>query len=164
MKLFELGARTEERVMGYIRDHFVHEFTSFEEKKGAFYDGVFHKHNEDVLVEVKSASSVTNADNLVKSLVSEVERYSSETGNPARMYLVLHGKSDKTPEDLLDKVGRGRDYDKVRVLYLKDASIPFDGRTAFTLYDTYGFPFDLTQDLCREKGIPVDVSAYDTAM
>ncbi|HEY2337941.1 MAG TPA: alanine--tRNA ligase [Burkholderiales bacterium] len=80
------------------------------------------------------------------------------------MYLVFHGASDKTPEDLLDKISRGRDYDKVRVLYFKETSIPFDGRTAFTLYDTYGFPFDLTQDLCREKGIPVDVSAYDTAM
>jgi alanyl-tRNA synthetase len=125
---------------------------------------VFRKASEDVLVEVKSATAVTNADNLVKGLVNEVERYSSESGKPARMYLVLHGKSDKTPEELLDKVSRGRDYDKVRVLYLKEASIPFDGRTAFTLYDTYGFPFDLTQDLCREKGIPVDVSAYDTAM
>ena len=164
MRLFEDGARIEERVMGYIRDHFVHDFTSFEDKKAGFYDGVFHKGNEEVLVEVKTATSVRNADDLVKSLVSETEKYSSEAGKPARMYLVLHGKSDRTPEDLLDKVSRGRDYDKVRVLYLKDASIPFDGRTAFTLYDTYGFPFDLTQDLCREKGIPVDVSAYDTAM
>jgi alanyl-tRNA synthetase len=65
---------------------------------------------------------------------------------------------------MLDKISRGRDYDKVRVLYLKETAIPFDGRTAFRLYDTYGFPFDLTQDLCREKGIRVDVSAYDTAM
>src|SRR5262249_5571592 len=129
-----------------------------------FCDGVFRRGNEDVLVEVKSATSVTNADNLVAKLVSEVEKYSAGTGKAARMYLVLHGRSDRTPEDLLDKVSRGRDYDKVRVLYLKDAAIPFDGRTAFTLYDTYGFPFDLTQDLCREKGIPVDVSAYDTAM
>src|SRR5262245_39998640 len=164
MKLFELGAKTEARVMGYIRDHFVREFASFEEKKGGFYDGVFRKPGEDVLVGVKTAGSVMNADNMVKSLLNEVERYSAEGGKPARMYLVLHGKGDKTPEDLLDKVSRGRDYDKVRVLYLKDAAIPFDGRTAFTLYDTYGFPFDLTQDLCREKGIPVDVSAYDTAM
>jgi alanyl-tRNA synthetase len=164
MKLFELGAKTEARVMGYIRDHFVHDFSSFEEKKDGFYDGVFHKPNEDVLVEVKSATSVTNADNLVKALVTEVERHAAETARPARMYLVLHGKSERTPEDLIDKVSRGRDYDKVRVLYLKDSAIPFDGRTAFTLYDTYGFPFDLTQDLCREQGIPVDVSAYDTAM
>jgi alanyl-tRNA synthetase len=164
MKLFELGAQTEARVMGYIRDHFVRDFASFEEKKGGFYDGAFHKANEDVLVEVKAVTSVTNADKLVQGLVGDVERHAADTGKPARMYLVLHGASDRTPEELLDKVSRGRDYDKVRVLYLKDAAIPFDGRTAFTLYDTYGFPFDLTQDLCREKGIPVDVSAYDTAM
>src|SRR5687768_15396644 len=164
MKLFEAGARTEERVMGYIRDHFVRDFTSFEEKKTGFVDGVFHKANEDVLVEVKSAASVTNSDDLVKKLVTEVERYSAEPGKPARMYLVFYGATDKTPEHLIDKVTRGKQYDNVRVLYLKEASIPFDGRTAFTLYDTYGFPFDLTQDLCRERGIPVDVSTYDTAM
>jgi len=157
MKLFELGAKTEARVMGYIRDHFVRDFTGFD-------NGVFHKANEDVLVQARSAAAVPNADDLVKKLVSEVEQHSARSGKPARMYLVLHGATDKTPEPLLDKVSRGRDYDNVRVLYLKDSSIPFDGRTAFTLYDTYGFPFDLTQDLCREKGIPVDVSAYDTAM
>jgi alanyl-tRNA synthetase len=117
-----------------------------------------------VQVQVRNAASVTNADELVKKLVTEVEGYAAEMKRPARMYLVLHGKSEKTPEYLLDKVSRGRDYDKVRVLYLKESSIPFDGRTAFTLYDTYGFPFDLTQDLCREKGIPVDVAAYEAAM
>src|SRR5687768_1288987 len=164
MKLFAAGARTEERVIGYIRDHFVHDFQSYEPRSNAFCEGIFHKANEDVLVGAKSAGSVPNVDTLINKLVSEVEKYSKEQGKPARMYLVLHGKSDKTPEELLDKVGRGRDYDTVRVLYLKESSIPFDGRTAFTLYDTYGFPFDLTQDLCREKGIPVDVSAYDTAM
>ncbi len=157
MKLFELGARTEARVMGYIRDHFVHDFVKFE---GEGNEGVFRKQNEDVLVRVKQAGSVTNVDELVRKAVGEIEG----AAKPARMYVVFHGESDKTPEELLDKVGRGRDYDKVRVLYLKESSIPFDGRTAFTLYDTYGFPFDLTQDLCREKGIPVDVSAYDTAM
>ena len=164
MKLFAAGARTEERVIGYIRDHFVHDFQSYEPRNNTFCEGIFHKANEDVLVGAKSAGSVANVDTLVNKLVGEVENYSKQQGKPARMYLVLHGKSDKTPEELLDKVGRGRDYDNVRVLYLKESSIPFDGRTAFTLYDTYGFPFDLTQDLCREQGIPVDVSAYDTAM
>jgi alanyl-tRNA synthetase len=157
MKLFELGAKTEARVMGYIRDHFVHDFTGFEE-------GVFRKANEDVLVRAKKAGSVANADEYVRKMVGEVEAYSAKAGKPARAYVVFYGASEKAPEDLLDKIGRGRDYDKVRVLYLKETAIPFDGRTAFTLYDTYGFPFDLTQDLCREKGIPVDVSAYDTAM
>ncbi len=157
MKLFELGARTEARAVGYIRDHFVHDFTGYD-------DGVFHKASEDILVEVKKAGAVLNVDTYVRKLVGDIESHSEKTGKPARMYLVFFGDSDKTPEELLDKVSRGIQYDKVKVLYLKEASIPFDGRTAFTLYDTYGFPFDLTQDLCRERGIPVDVSAYDTAM
>jgi alanyl-tRNA synthetase len=164
MKLFDLGARTEARVMSYIRDHFVRDFVGFEESRSGSFDGVFRKKNEDVLVQVKKAASVSNVDELVRKMVGEVEAYSTKAGKPARMYMVFHGDSEKTPEELLDKASRGRDYDKVRILYLKESSIPFDGRTAFTLYDTYGFPFDLTQDLCREKGIPVDVSAYDTAM
>ncbi len=162
MKLFARGAQTEERVIGYIRDHFVREAATFEERKG--FAGVFRKPKEDILVEVKKAGSVVNTDGLVRDLVGQVEAYASQSGKPARLYLVFYGATDKTPEDLQDKIGRGRDYDKVRVLYLKESAIPFDGRTAFTLYDTYGFPFDLTQDLCRERGIPVDVEAYDAAM
>ena len=38
------------------------------------------------------------------------------------------------------------------------------GETAFTLYDTYGFPLDLTQDALRPRGIGVDVDAFNTAM
>ncbi|MCL4124297.1 UNVERIFIED_CONTAM: hypothetical protein GTU68_028998, partial [Idotea baltica] len=38
------------------------------------------------------------------------------------------------------------------------------GETAFKLYDTYGFPLDLTQDALREKGIEVDTAGFDTAM
>ncbi|HEX6397070.1 MAG TPA: alanine--tRNA ligase, partial [Steroidobacteraceae bacterium] len=38
------------------------------------------------------------------------------------------------------------------------------GETAFTLYDTYGFPLDLTQDALRARGIEVDVDAFNKAM
>ncbi|HKS65142.1 MAG TPA: alanine--tRNA ligase [Xanthobacteraceae bacterium] len=38
------------------------------------------------------------------------------------------------------------------------------GETAFTLYDTYGFPLDLTQDALRPRGIGVDVDAFNAAM
>ncbi|CEJ13716.1 Alanine--tRNA ligase [bacterium YEK0313] len=40
----------------------------------------------------------------------------------------------------------------------------FSGDTAFTLYDTYGFPLDLTQDALRPRGITVDTEAFDAAM
>ena len=40
----------------------------------------------------------------------------------------------------------------------------FNGETAFKLHDTYGFPLDLTADICRERQISVDSAAFDTAM
>ena len=39
-----------------------------------------------------------------------------------------------------------------------------DGETAFTLYDTYGFPLDLTQDALRARGIGVDLAVFNDAM
>ncbi|GIK85456.1 MAG: alanine--tRNA ligase [Betaproteobacteria bacterium] len=39
-----------------------------------------------------------------------------------------------------------------------------DGQTAFTLYDTFGFPYDLTADVCRERGVAVDEAGFGTAM
>ena len=43
-----------------------------------------------------------------------------------------------------------------------DADLP--GETAFKLYDTFGFPLDLTQDALREKGRGVDIAGFDAAM
>nr|HMQ58689.1 alanine--tRNA ligase [Rhizobiaceae bacterium] len=39
-----------------------------------------------------------------------------------------------------------------------------DGETAFKLYDTYGFPLDLTQDALRQRGIAVDLDGFNAAM
>ena len=45
-----------------------------------------------------------------------------------------------------------------------DGGAPLSGDAAFKLYDTFGFPLDLTQDALREKGLTVDTDGFDAAM
>ena len=40
----------------------------------------------------------------------------------------------------------------------------FNGETAFKLHDTFGFPLDLTADICRERGVTVDAAGFEAAM
>ena len=49
------------------------------------------------------------------------------------------------------------------IAQMPDSKI-FSGHTAFKLYDTYGFPLDLTQDILKSKNIQVDTAAFDTSM
>jgi alanyl-tRNA synthetase len=39
-----------------------------------------------------------------------------------------------------------------------------DGETVFRLYDTFGFPVDLTADICRERGVSLDLAGFEAAM
>jgi len=43
-------------------------------------------------------------------------------------------------------------------------TVIFNGELAFKLHDTFGFPLDLTQDVCREHGVSVDIAGFDAAM
>ncbi|MFN3630588.1 MAG: alanine--tRNA ligase, partial [Casimicrobiaceae bacterium] len=47
---------------------------------------------------------------------------------------------------------------------LAEGKATLDGAVAFQLYDTYGFPLDLTADVCRERGVTVDEAGFEAAM
>jgi alanyl-tRNA synthetase len=46
----------------------------------------------------------------------------------------------------------------------REGAATLDGELAFKLHDTYGFPLDLTADVCRERSITVDTAGFDAAM
>jgi len=53
---------------------------------------------------------------------------------------------------------------KILETALDKESKQLDGETAFTLYDTYGFPLDLTADICRERHVVLDEAGFNAAM
>ncbi len=60
-------------------------------------------------------------------------------------------------------LGRGMSLLDEATAGLNDGDV-LSGETAFKLYDTYGFPLDLTQDAVRARGLTVDLDAFDAAM
>ena len=61
------------------------------------------------------------------------------------------------------ETGLDRFEETAKALEKKKESV-FPGAVAFALYDTYGFPIDLTVELARDRGLAVDVPAYEAAM
>ncbi len=97
---------------------------------------------------------------LVPSLISEMGDAYSELG---RAKANIEATFEQEEERFRRTLGRG-------TALLEDATAKLgegdtlDGETAFKLYDTYGFPLDLTQDALKSKGITVDTAGFDAAM
>ncbi len=104
---------------------------------------------------------------LVKDLVKEMgEAYPELTKTASRVEQVLRQEEERFGETLEHGM---------KILDVALAALPaakagsetlptLDGNTVFTLYDTYGFPFDLTADICRERNVEVDEAGFDKAM
>ncbi|QTD88186.1 alanine--tRNA ligase [Burkholderia anthina] len=107
-------------------------------RKGSF----FHKLVADLVVEMGAAyPELKEAEQRVTDVLRQEEERFFET--------IEHGMSilDAALADVEAKGGK-----------------VLDGELAFKLHDTYGFPLDLTADVCRERGMTVDEPAFDDAM
>jgi len=96
---------------------------------------------------------------LVATLVREMGGYYTElvTGE-ARATQVLAQEEDRFAETL----ATGMALLDAEAAKLTSTVIP--GETVFRLYDTYGFPLDLTADVARERGLTIDQAGFDAAM
>ena len=97
---------------------------------------------------------------LVADLVAQMgDAYPELVRNQARVEQVLKQEEERFRETLENGM---------KILDAALASVPkngvLDGQTLFTLYDTYGFPVDLTADICREREVEVDHAGFEVAM
>lgn len=97
---------------------------------------------------------------LVSALVKEMaEAYPELKRDQARIEEVLKGEESR----FFETIANGMSLLEQALAELGGSTV-LDGETAFRLHDTYGFPLDLTADVCRERGVTVDEAGFDAAM
>lgn len=94
---------------------------------------------------------------LVEPLAREMGELYPELNNP-RIAQVIRAEEERFGMTL----ATGMEILEAAISATKGAVL--DGEIAFKLHDTYGFPVDLTADVCRERGIKVDIEAFNLAM
>jgi alanyl-tRNA synthetase len=95
---------------------------------------------------------------MVSDLVAEMGyAYPELHANQARITDMLKLEEDR----FFETIENGMAILETELAATKDI---FNGETAFKLHDTYGFPLDLTADICRERNVTVDTAAFDAAM
>jgi len=95
---------------------------------------------------------------IVPDLVAEMgSAYPELTSNQARITEILKQEEDRFFETIENGMA-------ILETELANTAAVFNGETAFKLHDTYGFPLDLTADICRERNVAVDTDAFNAAM
>ena len=95
---------------------------------------------------------------LIPDLVAEMGAAYPELAEAAdRVALVLKQEEERFSETLENGM-------KILEGALAKDPMRLDGKTAFALYDTYGFPLDLTADICRERDVTLDEAGFHEAM
>jgi alanyl-tRNA synthetase len=99
-------------------------------------------------------------------LVDDLDRamgdaYPELSKNKERVAQILKTEEERFGETIENGI---RILDEALAKLTASGGKALDGATAFALYDTFGFPLDLTADVCRERGVTVDEAGFDRAM
>jgi alanyl-tRNA synthetase len=97
---------------------------------------------------------------LVPALVGEMGQAYPELGRAQALIAEVLEREETRFRQTLDKGLKLLDEETAGL----DAGAALPGEAAFKLYDTYGFPYDLTEDALRERGLGVDRAGFDAAM
>ncbi|MBU1366129.1 MAG: alanine--tRNA ligase [Gammaproteobacteria bacterium] len=99
---------------------------------------------------------------MVPDLVAEMgDAYPELRENQAKVVATLKQEEDR----FFATIEHGMEILEGELAAMADKGVTvFNGETAFKLHDTYGFPLDLTADICRERNVTVDGAAFDAAM
>ena len=99
---------------------------------------------------------------MVADLVLEMgDAYPELKAEQARITSILKNEEDR----FFETIENGMEILETELAAMEKAgNRTFNGDLAFKLHDTFGFPLDLTADICRERNVTVDSAAFDTAM
>ncbi len=147
-----LKSETHDKSAGYVFDTLM--ANSAGEKLAVEFKGSgFVPHSESGRQAIRRFAEAMNSAGIARGVLAWFERIENAPDRPDE-HLSFNGSSvdfrTYTPQRLERSAAQ---YGNV-----------LSGRLAFLLHDTYGFPLDLTQDVCRERGVTVDVAGFDEAM
>jgi alanyl-tRNA synthetase len=135
-------------------------------------DGLFHTIASEHFIEVTNISSLLSNPEWFTPLLrfkEEIDAYAKASGKVGLITFIAVIPKDKSTEirSALEKKyqtlsDEQRSFLKLQIFLNED--IPLEGSIAFELHDTYGFPLDLTQDVCRERDVLVDEAGFNIAM
>ncbi len=155
-----------QRTLGFNQPFFHRVYEGVVESMGDHYTQLTER--RDVIVETLKSEEA-----LFRRTI--IEGYSRFTGKLCEVTLgwldQIFGYSKHSPQVLYDRVAHTYDTSQTKQLkidlereYGKQLDSHFPGHEAFFLYDTYGFPFEVTQELCEEAGVTVDIEGYEQAL
>lgn len=100
---------------------------------------------------------------LVDSLITEMSTQYPELLRARDTIIDTLKNEEEKFQETLDK-GLKILFEAISLIDLSDKSAKLSGEIAFKLYDTFGFPLDLTQDICKEKNLAINLEEFEKEM